>query len=348
MANETEKIGVGNRYPVDLCLPSDPFSLTTATFPSGGASAFCSFLKDEKKKALAKAEYLFYRGESEKAFHAFSSLCDGSFLPGQLPVHLFLAFSAMADGRLPELIKLYNETRDAERALSADAPEKRIVDLFLAGFHVVVHHLQGIVLPEKYISNVEMTPSVKPVAFYIYSRYLLECGDVGRAIGLAEGALVFLNESCPIAQIYLNLIIACGYATRQDLERAEYYFRTAWFFAEPDGLLMPFAEHRAMLSGLVEKCLRYERPTEYKKIQKLANRYHKNWATVHNVLTGDSVSADLTAIEYNVATLAAHGMQNTEIADFLRISVNSVRSHLRSIFNKLNIKTRKELVRFVL
>ena len=80
-----------------------------------------------------------------------------------------------------------------------------------------------------------------------------------------------------------------------------------------------------------------------KQIQELANSYHKHWVFVHNALTGEQITDSLTGIEYNVAKLAKIGMANQEIADFLGITVNSVRAHLRHIFNKLGIESRKEL-----
>ncbi len=111
---------------------------------------------------------------------------------------------------------------------------------------------------------------------------------------------------------------------------------------------MPFAEFRGMLSGLLEKCLRYEEPSAYKQISKLSNRYHKQWVFLHNLLTGEKVSDQMTAIEFNVASLAASGLSNQEIADFLGITLNSVRAHLRNIFNKLAIGSRKELSDYVI
>ena len=69
---------------------------------------------------------------------------------------------------------------------------------------------------------------------------------------------------------------------------------------------------------------------------------------VHNSLTGEHVTDKLTGTELNVAMLASKGLSNTEIGEFLSISVNSVRSHLRNIFNKLAITNRKELSDFVI
>ena len=64
---------------------------------------------------------------------------------------------------------------------------------------------------------------------------------------------------------------------------------------------------------------------------------------VHNALTGEMITDSLTGIEYNVAKLAKTGMAKQAIADVLGITVNSVRAHLRHIFNKLGIESRKEL-----
>ncbi|HEU0316119.1 MAG TPA: helix-turn-helix transcriptional regulator [Solirubrobacteraceae bacterium] len=51
----------------------------------------------------------------------------------------------------------------------------------------------------------------------------------------------------------------------------------------------------------------------------------------------------LTTAEQRVARLAAAGLSNREIADQLWLSVNTVGSHLRSIYAKLGIHSRREL-----
>jgi len=52
----------------------------------------------------------------------------------------------------------------------------------------------------------------------------------------------------------------------------------------------------------------------------------------------------LTAAERRVAVLAANGMANREIADQLWLSVNTVGTHLRRIYAKLGIHSRRELL----
>ena len=139
-----------------------------------------------------------------------------------------------------------------------------------------------------------------------------------------------------------------GYICRGEWGKAEYYFNYAWETARPDGLYMPFAEHKGLLSGMAERCVKHTCPEEYRAISSLFHTYHKNWVKVHNSLTGENVTDKLTGTELNVAMLASRGLSNTEIGEFLSISVNSVRSHLRNIFSKLEITNRKELGGYVI
>jgi DNA-binding CsgD family transcriptional regulator len=57
--------------------------------------------------------------------------------------------------------------------------------------------------------------------------------------------------------------------------------------------------------------------------------------------------ASLTDPEINVATLAAEGRTNRQIAEHLFISPHTVNMHLRHIFGKLGINSRVQLTRFV-
>lgn len=52
----------------------------------------------------------------------------------------------------------------------------------------------------------------------------------------------------------------------------------------------------------------------------------------------------LSEREREVAALAAEGLRNKEIAQRLFISEETVKSHIRSIFNKTNIDRRSKLL----
>jgi DNA-binding NarL/FixJ family response regulator len=51
----------------------------------------------------------------------------------------------------------------------------------------------------------------------------------------------------------------------------------------------------------------------------------------------------LTSRERDVATLAAHGVSNAEIAQRLGLSIRTVETHLQRVYTKLGIHGRAEL-----
>lgn len=51
--------------------------------------------------------------------------------------------------------------------------------------------------------------------------------------------------------------------------------------------------------------------------------------------------------EFSIAMLAAKGRSNKEIAKLLGITVNTVKSHIKTIFEKLHISSRSEIDAFV-
>ena len=59
------------------------------------------------------------------------------------------------------------------------------------------------------------------------------------------------------------------------------------------------------------------------------------------------MSSQLTAREIEIAKLAGAGMRNREIADRLFIAEGTVKVHLHSIYEKLSVKTRYELMVYV-
>ena len=61
---------------------------------------------------------------------------------------------------------------------------------------------------------------------------------------------------------------------------------------------------------------------------------------------GDSLGWQPTSRELEVLELIAHRYSNTEVADELVISENTVKTHIKSIFGKLHAKSRREAVAY--
>jgi DNA-binding NarL/FixJ family response regulator len=68
----------------------------------------------------------------------------------------------------------------------------------------------------------------------------------------------------------------------------------------------------------------------------------------HPPLAQPACEAELTEREAGILALLAKGYANKEIADYLGVSVATVRTHLRHIYEKLHVRSRTEAVGKVL
>lgn len=326
----------------------NPFVLTVGKFRPGQADKYYENILDENRKNICRAELLYYRGDPAAARSAAEKLAESRNIGDHFARMLIDAITALSMGESEKIMNIYRMLKSA-RSLTDRFPQfKTTVDFFGLYFHILIHNKEDIIFPEIGIDAFKVPDELKPMAIYAYAHYLNICGDYNHSIGLAESALILSGNSNPISEIYLALIACIGYISRGDHKRAEYFFRYAWELAGPDKIIMPFVELRGLLSGILEKVLKKDYHEDYRTISELSAVYHENWIKVHNDITGETVSDILTPSEFNVAMLASKGFCNDEIADFLGISVNSVRAHLRNIFIKLDIESRKDLYRFVI
>ena len=326
----------------------NPFVFTCGVFAPGQADAFCASINDPARRTVCEAEMAYYRGQLSRCGVISERLRTENDPLAAAGAFLISIVAALSQGNTDLIFDAMQRLDRAKPFLDACPQLKKTVDFFLLYFNILTHNREGMQFPEVSVKAFAVPDELTPMAIYAYAHYLIVCGDYGRAIGLAEGTLIQMRDRMPVAAIYLAIITCIGYTCRGEWGKAEYYFRYAWETARPDGLFMPFVEHKGMLSGMTERCVRHSCPEEYKLISGLFQTYHRNWVKVHNSLTGENVTDKLTGTELNVAMLASRGLSNTEIGDFLSISVNSVRSHLRNIFGKLGITNRKELGEYVI
>jgi DNA-binding NarL/FixJ family response regulator len=77
--------------------------------------------------------------------------------------------------------------------------------------------------------------------------------------------------------------------------------------------------------------------------ERAARELRATGATVRKPTAGSN--GDLTPQETQVARLASEGLSNPEIGSRLFLSPRTVEYHLRKVFAKLRINSRKELIR---
>ncbi len=79
----------------------------------------------------------------------------------------------------------------------------------------------------------------------------------------------------------------------------------------------------------------------------IGQEYVISWHEIVNLMAGRNITVLLTLKEYEIAWLAAQGMTNKEIAAYLGLSINSIKPRLQTVYEKLNITSRKELEQFI-
>ena len=182
------------------------------------------------------------------------------------------------------------------------------------------------------------------VARYLYAKYLyMERRFSDLAAAVEPMISQSYMEKALLSEIYLRIIAAMGRYCTGENDRAKRHLRRALACALPDGLLAPFAEYRRQLGPLLDETLRDVDAAALKTVIGLNDVILAGWTKLYNALYDKKYTNDLTAREYDAARFALLDMNNAEIAGKMGISVNTVKLHLRNVYEKLGISRRDEL-----
>ncbi len=167
------------------------------------------------------------------------------------------------------------------------------------------------------------------------------------ALGVARSALMMAAGRFPSVCVYLNLVGSMVATNLHDAGVAAQFFRRAWQLAEPENYIQPFVEHHGLLQGQIEKYTRVAQPEEYNRISEKVMAFSRGWMKIHNPDSVNKVTDRLSPYEFSIAMMAARGKSNQEIAEYLHISVNTVKFHLSGIYQKVGVSNRKELEQYL-
>ena len=109
-------------------------------------------------------------------------------------------------------------------------------------------------------------------------------------------------------------------------------------------MLHCFVGYSRLLKGLSDDFIKNNYPHFVALFNEYKERYYVGWYALCRAISANELPSDLTRREREVAMLAAEGKRNYEISEELFISENTIRAHLRSIYQKLDIDRRAKLV----
>lgn len=188
-----------------------------------------------------------------------------------------------------------------------------------------------------------LSKSFRMMALYLRAKILLVLGRIDELVSTAEVALSLGFSGNYIQQVYLYIILAHGYIYREKLEKACDTLLKALTICMPKGFITPVVESISSLLGMGERCLHKAYPQFLSRVLSLHRQLSPSWLKIHNMLTHEKITSILTRREYQVALAVVGGLTNRECAQRLGISISTVKGTLLSIYQKLNISSRKAL-----
>ena len=141
-----------------------------------------------------------------------------------------------------------------------------------------------------------------------------------------------------LCEIYVRIQLAAAYLKLNEKTEAFEELREAIDLAAPDHIYLPFAEHIHYIKDLLEECICLDFHSEMiKKIMEMAEIFLNAKNKILKKDFGEAIDLGLSKREMEIAVLAAQRRSTREISSLLNLSENTVKTHLRHIFDKLEI-----------
>jgi LuxR family maltose regulon positive regulatory protein len=186
-------------------------------------------------------------------------------------------------------------------------------------------------------------PAMRINALFIRLSYLMHRCEFSRLAGMAGAAVKTLKPENVLADTILSQLAAIGYLSLGDTECAEELAAHSAQLAMSDGFCYLPAVYSTLLRNLPDQWIKGHRPEHYSRFAEIKERFITGFTILRQGVIAEELPGDLTPREREVALLAASGLRNSEIAEKLTISESTVRAHMRTIFQKLDIDRRARL-----
>jgi len=144
--------------------------------------------------------------------------------------------------------------------------------------------------------------------------------------------------------VELLLLLALAAQAKDDLPRALVLLEKALMVGEPNGLIQTFVNEGPTLASLLYAALQQEIMPAY--VQRILAVFpvEASQPSEANRAQENGWVEPLTDRELEILQYVAEGLSNPEIGDRLYLSTNTVKTHLRNIFGKLDVNNRIQAV----
>lgn len=301
-------------------------------------------------QVLLAAEIAYSRGQIDEVYHrANYLLARRSGLYAVLSAGMLLALCAIWKGDLTMWRKAKVHIAEAP---TQDDWERDIALLSITAVDSMLYDVAS--FPEWFkIGCFEpLHKDALPAAKVFYAKYLYAAGyavatkqlEVKGVQGLALLTMIpntlepmisqAIADQSIIAEMYLRMTCAAVYHTAGNDAQAVRHIDRAIRLALPDKLYGFLAEYCRVLGSLLESRITLMDPAVWAQVQALYKIYNKGWSHLSGIVRGRTIITTLSNREREVAKLAAFGMQNSEIAEKLHMSLSGVKQAVRVVSEK--------------
>ncbi|WP_367924458.1 LuxR C-terminal-related transcriptional regulator [uncultured Ruthenibacterium sp.] len=352
------EIPAGAQKPVDprkekleqnICY-EDLMPLMNTPFVPGHCMETIEKMEAGPRKQIALAEYHYFSGQAEQAAQESELYLTSQDMALRLSACLIYGYANLSIGQIHRARYALSQVQHTLACADAHtAPQLRAVQAFFATAAAVLLHLP---LPEGLPPTKDFLPLLAPglraFALYVQAHYIYLQGEYAKSLGIVEATLAMQPMVFPIPTIYLHLVAVMDYMSLRQSDKAQEHLLAAWEMARPDDLIEGFGEHHGLLGGMLEAVLKKDWPEDFKRVIAITYRFSAGWRKIHNPITGHDVADNLTTTEFAAAMLAARGWTNQEIGEHMNISPHTVKRHISMALQKLNIRHRQDLKKYML
>ena len=143
-----------------------------------------------------------------------------------------------------------------------------------------------------------------------------------------------MADDSVMAEAYLRMTCAVIYHNIDNEQQAIRHIDRALALVLPDRLYGFLAEYCRTLGPLLEQRLAVIAPEVWDAVKLLYKTYSAGWTKLSGSVRGKNLATTLSVREREVAKLAAFGMQNSEIAEKLHMSLSGVKQAVRIVSEK--------------
>lgn len=303
----------------------------------------------------AEANYLSYQlDEAERhAYQALYQAKQSAQLDLVCNAHLILARIGFLRGSYQTMTQHIQSIGDCVREHQSTTLNA-IQDTALGWYCVKVRDLERFPQSIKKLGDLGDAPFLRGRSQIVYADYLLNTGQFAKFVGVLEYPQgLYLSKGLWSDRIYQHVMISIGYLHLGDHEASLKALKSVYDMSYENGLITPFIEQEEPMCTLVHLA---QQQTTYTfadewltTLDEQAALFAKRASAVRthynkvNIKEG-SFRDPLTKREKEVLEALFLGLTREEIAATQFISVNTVKTFLRSIYAKLNASNKTDAI----